>query len=65
LWYSFYMPLYAYFCNNCGKETEEIQKFDAPPPEVCPHCEAEKSLEKKVGGCDYHLKGGGWYKDGY
>lgn len=57
------MPLYAYRCTACGAREEHIQKFSDPPIEHCEVCGAK--LEKELTGAAFHLKGGGWYKDGY
>jgi putative FmdB family regulatory protein len=57
------MPLYAYRCTACGAREEHIQKFSDPPIERCETCGG--ALEKELTGAAFHLKGGGWYKDGY
>lgn len=58
------MPLYEYQCTNCDHEFETIHKVSAPPPTACPECEQD-GLKKKTSLTAFHLKGGGWYKDGY
>lgn len=57
------MPIYAYRCQNCGADTEHIQKFSDPPVTQCETCGGV--LERAVTAAAFHLKGGGWYKDGY
>ena len=57
------MPIYAYHCQNCGADAEYIQKFSDPPMAVCEKCGGK--LERAVTAAAFHLKGGGWYKDGY
>jgi len=57
------MPIYAYHCQNCGADAEYIQKFSDPPMTVCEQCNG--TLERAVTAAAFHLKGGGWYKDGY
>jgi len=57
------MPLYAYKCTDCGEEAEYIQKFSDPPMTECEHCGG--CIEKQITAAAFHLKGGGWYKDGY
>lgn len=57
------MPIYAYRCLQCGAEPEFIHKMSDPPPTVCETCSGE--LVRKVTAAAFHLKGGGWYKDGY
>ncbi len=58
------MPIYEYRCKSCGYEFEEVQKFNDPPVDNCPEC-GQISVERKVSMSSFHLKGGGWYKDGY
>ena len=58
------MPIYEYRCRSCGYEFEEVQKFSDPSFEECPSCE-QISAERKVSISSFHLKGGGWFKDGY
>lgn len=57
------MPIYAYGCTACGAEAEYIQKFSDPPKDVCESCGGP--LKRLVTAAAFHLKGGGWYKDGY
>jgi putative FmdB family regulatory protein len=57
------MPIYAYRCQSCGADAEYIQKFSDPPMTVCERCNG--TLERAVTAAAFHLKGGGWYKDGY
>ncbi|MBK9755056.1 MAG: zinc ribbon domain-containing protein [Nannocystis sp.] len=57
------MPIYAYRCQNCGADAEYIQKFSDPPITECEKCGGP--LERAVTAAAFHLKGGGWYKDGY
>lgn len=58
------MPIYEYICGNCNNELEVLQKFSDEPLTVCPSCN-EETLSKKTSMTAFHLKGGGWYKDGY
>ena len=57
------MPLHAYICTDCDDSFEEIQKFSDPPLEKCIKCGGR--LKKQMGTPSFHLKGGGWYRDGY
>lgn len=57
------MPIYVYGCQKCGATEEHIQKFSDPPVEQCESCGGP--LQKQVTSAAFHLKGGGWYKDGY
>ena len=57
------MPMYEYKCADCGATAEYIQKFSDPPMTECEVCEGR--LEKALSAPSFHLKGGGWYADGY
>ena len=57
------MPIYVYECQDCGAEEEHIQRFSDPPLTECSACGGR--LHKQVTSAAFHLKGGGWYKDGY
>ena len=59
------MPIYEYICKSCEHEFEEMQRFSDAPLEQCPSCKEESSVQRKVSKSAFHLKGGGWYKDGY
>lgn len=58
------MPLYDYKCPKCNHAFEKNHKIADPKPPCpkCGHTEPEKQLSA---GGNFHLKGGGWYKDGY
>lgn len=58
------MPIYEYACEKCGENTEIIKKITDPPSTQCPKCQSH-SLRKKTSVSAFHLKGSGWYKDGY
>lgn len=58
------MPIYEYLCEECNNEIEVIQKISDPLFTECPSCQ-KHSLIKKTSLSAFHLKGGGWYKDGY
>ncbi|MBX7081328.1 MAG: zinc ribbon domain-containing protein [Nannocystaceae bacterium] len=57
------MPLYAYRCSACGAEEEHIERFSDPPKATCDACGGP--LARLLTPTAFHLKGGGWYKDGY
>jgi len=73
------MPLYEYKCEECGYEFEEMLHFserDVPLNTPCPNrildsyqdpqcfdCSGKVHLKMSLG--SFHLKGSGWYKDGY
>ena len=58
------MPIYEYICKICEHEFEEVQKFSETALEKCPDC-GQNTAERQVSMSSFHLKGGGWYKDGY
>ena len=57
------MPIYEYLC-DCGEEFEDsfsIKEDSSTTP--CPKC---GGAARKVPSLSaFHLKGSGWYKDGY
>lgn len=55
------MPIYEYFCRNCGAETEKLQRLSDAPLTECPACKAA-TLARKVSAAGFRLKGGGWYE---
>ena len=60
------MPIYEYKCEDCGHEFEEMLHFserEDPINEPCLTCKGKVRLKMSLG--SFHLKGGGWYKDGY
>ena len=60
------MPLYEYKCEECGYEFEEMLHFserENPINAPCPSCKGKVQLKMSMG--SFHLKGSGWYKDGY
>ena len=57
------MPMYAYRCARCGAEEEHIERFSDPPKATCDACGGP--LARQLTPTAFHLKGGGWYKDGY
>ena len=73
------MPIYEYKCDACGHEFEEMLHFserDVPLNIPCPNRIFDRNQEPQCFDCDgkvhlkmslgsFHLKGSGWYKDGY
>ena len=57
------VPIYEYKCLKCGKQYEVTQKMSDPPLSKCPDCRGK--MKKLMSLAGFHLKGGGWYKDGY
>lgn len=58
------MPTYEYQCQACGHQLEAFQRITEPALTDCPAC-SKPRLERLISGGAFHLKGGGWYKDGY
>jgi len=57
------MPVYEYECPACEKVFEVQQKISDDPLRECPECGGP--VKKLISQSAFHLKGGGWYKDGY
>ena len=55
------MPIYEFECSD-GTITEKFVKMGTTEI-ICPKC--HKKARKIVSICAFHLKGGGWYSDGY
>lgn len=58
------MPIYEYVCEHCENKFEENRsiKIDSSVTK-CTKC--GKEAKKIISSGAFHLKGGGWYKDGY
>ncbi len=57
------MPIYEYECPACEQVIEIQQRISDDPLSSCPDCGGE--VKKLVSMSSFHLKGGGWYSDGY
>lgn len=57
------MPIYEYECKECNKVIEICQSMSDAPLTICPECSG--SVKKIISQSAFHLKGGGWYADGY
>jgi len=57
------MPIYEYRCKSCGHAFEVIQRHGDPQLRKCRACSGR--LEKLISQSAFHLKGGGWYSEGY
>ncbi len=57
------MPIYEYECEACRKVVEMWQSMSEAPLATCPECSG--SVKKIISQTAFHLKGGGWYADGY
>jgi putative FmdB family regulatory protein len=57
------MPIYEYKCQQCGKRTELLQRFDDAPLAACPECGGE--VKKLISSPAFQFKGSGWYVTDY
>lgn len=57
------MPIYEYECEKCKSITEKWQGISEDPLTTCPGCQG--LLKKVISRSSFHLKGGGWFADGY
>ena len=58
------MPIYEFRCTECDEVSEEMLSFkDNTKTIKCPICESKSERILSLG--SFHLKGSGWYKDGY
>jgi putative FmdB family regulatory protein len=57
------MPIYEYQCQSCHAVFEEWQSGFEDQEFPCPECGGES--KKLISHSSFHLKGGGWYADGY
>lgn len=58
------MPIYEYICEECKHEFEYYVISSNQEEPICPKCYSKK-VEKLISGSSFHLKGGGWFSDGY
>jgi len=56
------VPIYEYECRKCGI-FDHTQPMSARPLARCPRCRSK--VTKLISATAFHLKGGGWYADGY
>ena len=58
------MPIYEYKCDVCEEITEEFDKITSTTKTIeCSLC--GQPAKKIISLGSFHLKGTGWYKDGY
>jgi putative FmdB family regulatory protein len=57
------MPLFDFFCDNCGAIKEEFLKLSEKEMPVCDKC--GERMKKAMSAPAFILRGNGWYKDGY
>ncbi len=58
------MPIYEYACDACKHKFEKFQSVSAKPITECPKCK-KKAAKRLISASTFHLKGGGWFKEGY
>lgn len=60
------MPIYEYECPKCKKTIELLRLSES---DTAPLCNSEScgpiEMNKVISLGTFHLKGQGWYKDGY
>jgi len=57
------MPIYEYQCADCQAVFEEWQSGFEDREMECPECGGQS--RRLISHSSFHLKGGGWYADGY
>ena len=57
------MPIYEYQCQSCHSLFEEWQSGFEEQDMECPECGGES--KRLISHSSFHLKGSGWYADGY
>lgn len=57
------MPIYEYQCQECQSVFEDWQSGFEDREMECPHCGGRS--QRLISHSSFHLKGGGWYADGY
>lgn len=57
------MPVYEYDCPTCERVYEVHQGINDQPLTSCSVCGGK--VKKIMSMSSFHLKGGGWYSDGY
>lgn len=57
------MPIYEYQCHKCQSLFEEWQSGFEEIEMECPECGAQS--KRLISHSSFHLKGTGWYADGY
>ena len=58
------MPVYEYECEKC-KNIEELLVTSIKDIKENPVCKCGGQTKKIISRSSFHLKGGGWYSDGY
>lgn len=58
------MPTYLFECSSCLSRFEIEKKISERNPDRCESC-GGKDVKQIIQAPSFHLKGSGWYKDGY
>lgn len=58
------MPIYEYYCTDCGHEFEVMQKINEKPIRKCENCGKLKA-KRAISRTSFVLKGSGWYVTDY
>lgn len=64
------MPYYEYECDGCGFVTERFMRSipRTIPTHLdgkCENCQRISTFKRIISAPNFHLKGGGWARDGY
>lgn len=59
------MLTYTYRCRTCDHTFVTQQRITDEPGAECPKCEGTDCHRQIVQAPPFHLRGGGWYADGY
>jgi putative FmdB family regulatory protein len=55
------MPIYEYYCKQCGHSLDILQKMSDAPITLCQSCQ-QPTLVKLVSAAGFRLSGSGWYE---
>ena len=58
------MPTYHYCCESCQETFAHTKRMHEAVPSTCPQC-GHEGLKQVIMQGNFHLKGQGWYVDGY
>ena len=58
------MPLKEYICLKCSNMFEVLELISNKKKTKCPKCNSIR-VNSLISKSTFHLKGEGWYKDGY
>jgi putative FmdB family regulatory protein len=61
--YPYFMPIYEYLCQKCGRHFEKRQSVSEGPLKMCEECGGQ--LEKQWSLSGFQFKGEGWYVTDY